>query len=750
MMKKMKEIFSVLLVVILTFNLCSVATFAVGEDIVVSIESVSAKRGDTVDVPIALTKNSGFVTLGIAVGYDSSVLEMVCPEHEDGGFCCYPAIQKKTDFGETYGVNWGANSRYHTVNPYQMQWVYAEGKDIVYTGEIAKITFRVKEDAPIGTTDLEVTVTESNKADRTKNLFSTVNGTVTVECANHVKDSGTVTKQPTCTAPGETVYKCSVCGAVMATEKAPAATGHIWGKWEQTKVPTCTEEGEETRVCQNDPAHVQSRKVYAFGHKFGDWELTKAPTCTEEGEETCVCQNDPAHVQTRDVAPLGHYVDIEWTVTKEPTLTEEGKREGTCSRCGEFIEEDMPKLTASIVTEEGSDLEATITTDEADPFNGYTAAAIIENEEVSTDPIDGKDVIGGYGLAIADLDAFEFIDGEKVVTVKMKLTADMLAKYENFGIALNGKVVESTVADGYITFTGKISDMEKIAVLNIKIAAVSGGACGNNLTWLLDKESGVLTISGSGRMDNYNWDNLAPWYSQHEAIQYVNIKDGVTTIGSWAFNGCSKLTSITIPDSVTETGDGIFYGCTNLTSIMIPDGITAISGWSFHGCSKLMSITIPDSVMEIGDRAFSYCSNLMSLTIPDGVATIDYGAFSYCSKLTSITIPDSVTTIGDGAFSYCSNLTINCYEGSAAQDYAVSHDIPYVLLSKEDETLIGDANDDGKINLDDVVVLAQYVAEWDIECNEAALDVNGDGIVNLDDIVHLAQYVAEWEGIVLG
>ena len=64
--------------------------------------------------------------------------------------------------------------------------------------------------------------------------------------------------------------------------------------------------------------------------------------------------------------------------------------------------------------------------------------------------------------------------------------------------------------------------------------------------------------------------------------------------------------------------------------------------------------------------------------------------------------------------------------------------------------ILGDANDDGQINLDDVVVLAQYVAEWDIECNEAALDVNGDGTVNLDDIVHLAQYVAEWEGIVLG
>ena len=80
--------------------------------------------------------------------------------------------------------------------------------------------------------------------------------------------------------------------------------------------------------------------------------------------------------------------------------------------------------------------------------------------------------------------------------------------------------------------------------------------------------------------------------------------------------------------------------------------------------------------------------------------------------------------------------------------FTTDHFSHYALV--ETHIMYGDANNSQNITLDDVVVLAQYVAEWDIECNEAALDVNGDGVVNLDDIVHLAQYVAEWEGIVLG
>ena len=124
-----------------------------------------------------------------------------------------------------------------------------------------------------------------------------------------------------------------------------------------------------------------------------------------------------------------------------------------------------------------------------------------------------------------------------------------------------------------------------------------------------------------------------------------------------AFEGCSGLTSVTIPDSVTSIGDQAFFGCSGLTSVTIPDSVTSIGGYAFFGCSALTSVTIPDSVTSIGSSAFSCCSALTNVTIPDGVTSIGDFTFNGCSALTSVTIPDGVTSIGDCAFSGCSGLT---------------------------------------------------------------------------------------------
>ena len=141
------------------------------------------------------------------------------------------------------------------------------------------------------------------------------------------------------------------------------------------------------------------------------------------------------------------------------------------------------------------------------------------------------------------------------------------------------------------------------------------------------------------------------------SLTSVTIGEGVTSIGNYAFSGCSSLTSITIPDSVTSIGNGAFRYCSSLTSITIPDSVTSIGERTFYRCYSLTSITIPDSVTSIGDSAFSGCSSLTSVTIGEGVTSIGDNAFNGCSSLTSITIPDSVTSIGDGAFRGCSSLT---------------------------------------------------------------------------------------------
>ena len=217
-------------------------------------------------------------------------------------------------------------------------------------------------------------------------------------------------------------------------------------------------------------------------------------------------------------------------------------------------------------------------------------------------------------------------------------------------------------------------------LMGLSANAKSSGTCGPNLKWHLT-DDGVLTITGEGRMYDYNDRGYyvgGPWgnndikrviigdsvtsigneaFRQCVSLTSVTIPNSVTAIGYEAFSGCSSLTSVTIPNSVTTIGYRAFSGCTSLTSVTIPNSVTTIGESAFHGCSSLTSVTIPNSVTRIYADAFSGCSSLTSVTIPNSVTTIDADAFSGCSSLTSVTIPNSVTTIEWSAFSGCTSLT---------------------------------------------------------------------------------------------
>ena len=171
-------------------------------------------------------------------------------------------------------------------------------------------------------------------------------------------------------------------------------------------------------------------------------------------------------------------------------------------------------------------------------------------------------------------------------------------------------------------------------------------------------------VSGGAQVTSQN--TSFPYYTTYptgdltipSSVTHNGTTYSVTSIGDYAFRGCSDLTSLTIGNSVTSIGDWAFDECWGLTGpLTIPNSVTNIGEHAFYNCSGLTSLTIPNSVINIGDEAFSYCYGLTSVTIPNSVTSIGSHAFSWCVSLTSVTIPNSVTSIGFNPFSFCENLT---------------------------------------------------------------------------------------------
>jgi hypothetical protein len=150
------------------------------------------------------------------------------------------------------------------------------------------------------------------------------------------------------------------------------------------------------------------------------------------------------------------------------------------------------------------------------------------------------------------------------------------------------------------------------------------------------------------------------WFNE---LQYFT---GLSSVGAYAFSGCTALASIVLPPSLTSIGICAFNGCSSLTCLLdLPETLTLIDDYAFNDCSGFIGgLTIPNSVTAIGDYAFNNCSGFMGLlTIGESVTTIGSHAFNNCRNLTgSINIPNSVITIGDYAFNgstaYWGTLTI--------------------------------------------------------------------------------------------
>ena len=293
----------------------------------------------------------------------------------------------------------------------------------------------------------------------------------------------------------------------------------------------------------------------------------------------------------------------------------------------------------------------------------------------------------------------------------------------------------------------------------------------------------VLTISGEGMLgenDSSGYD--APWQEFSSAICTLIIEDGVTEIGTGAFNKCQNITSVSLPDTLTKIGNESFAFNTSLKSIVIPDSVTEIQTGAFLNCYQLKEITlsknlvnvgesslagtawyddleldensliicqdmlfkayadgdivIPDGVRVIGNDAFTgvffHNEYTTSITIPESVKYIGNSAFGNCDKLESITIPKNVEKIGKNAFSECDKLTSitilnpNCEIGE--QSMISSH-----LITK----IYGYPNSTSQTMARNFNCIFVPLEDEPQNVSKVSGDANGDGNFSLVDVVQV-------------
>lgn len=223
------------------------------------------------------------------------------------------------------------------------------------------------------------------------------------------------------------------------------------------------------------------------------------------------------------------------------------------------------------------------------------------------------------------------------------------------------------------------------------------GTCGDedsSVTWTLDTATKILRISGNGAIkDFFHYDEgdteeetevIRPiiteeWHAYKSKIEFIMIDEGITSIGSFAFYGlsrlqyiyfpdtltdikdhalknCKILNNVTIPPNVTHIGERAFGDCNGIEKIVLPEGLPVIDRAAFKDCRKLVSVKLPSTLTCIDALGFYGCESLESIVIPEGVQTLGGKAFKKCSKLVYVYLPSTISNIEQGNFEECTSL----------------------------------------------------------------------------------------------
>ena len=517
----------------------------------------------------------------------------------------------------------------------------------------------------------------------------TVTGNITLYAIwedAHTWGAWKTVSEPTCTAEGLRKHECAVCGD-DETESIPALGHDFEEEYTVDVAPGCLTKGSESRHCTRCDVTTDSREIEALGHDFEEeYTVDVAPGCFTKGSESRHCTRCDATTDSREVEALGHDFK-EWAYDD----TEHWK---ICSRCGTISEK-----TGHVYQESGK-CECGAT--EITPGSEFTFNDLGE----------GTYSLAGYSGTRENIRIPATYNGGSVVSIESSAFVDCT------GIT-SVIVPDSVTSIGEGAFSG-CGSLESITIPFV--GAEAGKTSSDTYQYPFGYIFGTDSYAGGTEVTQYYYGSSTSYttsstYYIPASLRSVTVTGGNILYG--AFRNCSMLTSVTIGNSVTSIGGYAFEDCTGLTSVyytgdiagwcgiwfgngsanplyyagnlyidgqlvtdlVIPDSVTAIKSNAFYGCTGLTSVYYTGDIADWCGISFGneyanplrYAGDLYidgqlvtDLVIPDSVTRINADAFYGCTGLTSVVIPDSVTSIGSYAFYNCTGLTAVYYTGDIA------------------------------------------------------------------------------------
>ena len=238
------------------------------------------------------------------------------------------------------------------------------------------------------------------------------------------------------------------------------------------------------------------------------------------------------------------------------------------------------------------------------------------------------------------------------------------------------------IADAIRAKTGK-TEMLFPNDMPAEIASISGGGGATTEPYVVygRDESGAVTTAKL-----YNFTEISTsMFRDNTTLTTIDLSGSpnITSIGDYAFSGCTALPSFTIPKTVTSLGKYAFNGCKALTEIEIPSSVTTLGSYAFAS-SGLNKIVIPDHITTLGSGGtFNKCTDLYSVTIGSGLTSIPSETFQGCTKLVEIYNRSSITlTKGATANGYAAYYAINIYTPTSGESKLLEND-NYVFVADE-------------------------------------------------------------------